>query len=167
MPRYHCLTVLLLTWIVSSPAIVNGQEEPSPHAGLRRLIGYTEGRNDITEGQFANWVTNRACVVRADGTKPQVLAEELTKTPHSWTQFAGWSPDGKLAVIGSHWESPENAAWEREHKTFRMTEGWLSDICLLDLDTGKIVNVRPLTGSAPTTRACSSCPTVRVTASRH
>ena len=105
------------------------------------LIGYTEGRNDLEGGQFVNWVTNRACVVGADGKGRKVLAEQLTKKEHSWTQFAGWSPDGKTAIIGSHWESPENAAWEREHKTFRMTEGWLSDSCLLDLATGKITNV--------------------------
>jgi TolB protein len=59
-----------------------------------QLIGYTEGRNDLPNGQYANWVTNRACTVRADGTGWRVLAEELTKKPHSWTQFAGWSPDG-------------------------------------------------------------------------
>jgi Tol biopolymer transport system component len=105
------------------------------------LIGYTEGRNDLEGGQFVNWVTNRACVVGADGKGRKVLAEELTKKEYSWTQFAGWSPDGKTAIIGSHWESPKNAAWEREHKTFRMTEGWLSDSCLLDLATGKITNV--------------------------
>ena len=105
------------------------------------LIGYTEGRNDLAGGQFVNWVTHRACVVGADGKGRKVLAEELTKKEHSWTQFADWSPDGKTAVIGSHWESPENAAWERTHKTFRMTEGWLSDTCLLDLATGKITNV--------------------------
>jgi Tol biopolymer transport system component len=104
-------------------------------------IGYTEGRNDLPDGQFANWITNRACLVRADGTGRESLAEELTRKPYSWTQFAGWSPDGNTAVIGSHWESPENAAWEREHKTFRMTEGWLSDVCLYDLRTKKITNV--------------------------
>lgn len=105
------------------------------------LIGYTEGRNDLSGGQFLNWETNRACVVRADGTGRRVLAEELVKKPHSWTQFAGWSPDGRKAIIGSHWESPENAAWEREHKTFRMTEGWLSDACLLDIASGKLENL--------------------------
>ncbi|MBX9623003.1 MAG: hypothetical protein K2X82_04235 [Gemmataceae bacterium] len=105
------------------------------------LIGYTEGRNDLEGGQFVNWVTNRACVVGADGTGRRVLAEGLTKKPYAWTQFAGWSPDGKTAVVGSHWESPENAAWEREHKTFRMTEGWLSDACLLDPATGRVTNV--------------------------
>ena len=58
-------------------------------------IGYTEGRNDLPGGQFANWVTNRACVVRADGTGRRVLAAELTRKPHSWTQFAGWSPTAR------------------------------------------------------------------------
>ena len=29
-----------------------------------QLIGYTEGRNDLPDGQFANWVTNRACIVQ-------------------------------------------------------------------------------------------------------
>jgi TolB protein len=104
-------------------------------------IGYTEGRNNLPGGQFPNWVTNRACTVRADGTGRRVLAEELTRKPNSWTQFAGWSPDGTVAIIGSHWESPENAAWERQHKTLRMTEGWLSDTCLLDLATNRTANV--------------------------
>lgn len=105
------------------------------------LIGYTEGRNDLPEGQYANGVMNRACVVRADGTQRRMLAEDLTKKPNAWTQFAGWSPDGSTAIVGSHWESPENAAWERKNKIFRMTEGWLSDTCLLDLATGKVTNL--------------------------
>lgn len=105
------------------------------------LIGYTESRNDLPSGQYLNWVTSRACLVNGDGTGRRVLAEELTVKPNSWTQFAGWSPDGKKAIIGSHWESPENAAWEREHKTFRMTEGWLSDACLCELSSGKIENL--------------------------
>ena len=105
------------------------------------LIGYTEGRNDIPTGQFANWVTSRAYLVKADGTGSSILAEELTRKLNTWTQFAGWSPDGKVAIIGSHWESPENAAWERGHKTFRMTEGWLSDAYLLEIATGKLTNV--------------------------
>lgn len=54
------------------------------------LIGYTEGRNDQEGGQFVNWVTNRACVVGADGKGRKVLAEGLTKKEHTWTQFAGW-----------------------------------------------------------------------------
>jgi Tol biopolymer transport system component len=105
------------------------------------LIGYTEGRNDLPDGQFANWVTHRACVVRADGTGRRVLAEDLVRTENSWTQFAGWSPDGNQAVIITLWESPENAEWERSHRTFRMTEGWLVDTCLLDLATGAVTNL--------------------------
>lgn len=112
-------------------------------------IGYTEGRNDLPNGQFFNWVTNRACLVRADGAERIVLGEALIKGPHHWTQFAGWSPDGTKAIIGSHWESPENAAWEREHKTFRMTEGWLSDTCLHDLKTGSTVNLSEIERVSP------------------
>ena len=112
-------------------------QEPRPTC----LIGYTEGRNDLPEGQFVNWSTNRACLVRADGAHRRTIAEELVTKEHSWTQFSGWSPDGKQAIVLSLWESPDNAAWEREHKTFRMTEGWLVDTCLLDLATNKIQNL--------------------------
>ena len=48
---------------------------------------------------------------------------------------------GKQAVILSLWESSENAAWERAHKTFRMTEGWLVDSCLFDLSTAAVPNL--------------------------
>lgn len=107
----------------------------------QQLIGYTEGRIDLSEGQFFNWITNRACVVRADGTQRRVLTEQFNQQPHSWTQFAAWSPDGTQAVVTSLWESPENAAWEREHRTFRMTEGWLVDTGLFDLKTGRLMNL--------------------------
>lgn len=136
------LTALLIVFGVCPAACADG-ERP------RSLIGYTEGRNDLPGGQFVNWVTNRACVVRGDGSDRRVLAEELTRKEYAWTQFAGWSPDGRTAIIGSHWESPENAAWEREHKTFRMTEGWLSDACLLDLETGRITNVTAVDRVSP------------------
>ncbi len=106
-----------------------------------QLIGYTEGRNDLPQGQHANWVTKRACLVGADGTRRQTVGNALIKDQQSWTQFGGWSPDGKQAIVLSGWESPENAAWERQHKTFRMTEGWLMDACLLDMATGTIANV--------------------------
>jgi len=122
---------VLLGWA----ATASRADEPMP------LIGYTEGRNDLPDGQFANWVTHHACVVRADGTGRRVLAEDLVRTENSWTQFAGWSPDGRQAVIITLWESPENAEWERAHRTFRMTEGWLVDTCLLDLVTGAVTNL--------------------------
>ncbi len=128
--------------------------EPRP----RLLIGYTESRNDLPGGQFFNWETSRASVVSADGTGRRRLAEELTTKPHSWTQFAGWSPDGQTAIIGSHWESPENAAWEREHRTFRMTEGWLSDACLLELSTGKVTNLTQVERVSPYNTGLFSLP---------
>jgi Tol biopolymer transport system component len=104
-------------------------------------IGYTEGRNDLPEGQFANWSTQRACVVRADGTDRKQIAVELATDPHEWTQFAGWSPDGSQAIVSSLWEDPQNALWEREHKTFRMTEGWLVDACLVDFASDRTKNL--------------------------
>jgi len=137
--RLHTSTALLLAVLEIMTSGLAGAAENADRPAY--LIGYTEGRNDLPEGQFANWVTNRACVVRADGSGRRVLAEELSRKQNSWTQFGGWSPDGKQAVILTLWESPENAAWEREHKTFRMTEGWLVDTCLLDLVTGKITNL--------------------------
>ncbi|MBI2432149.1 MAG: PD40 domain-containing protein [Candidatus Hydrogenedentes bacterium] len=104
------------------------------------LLGYTEYRTNLPT-RHANQVTSRACVVGADGSGRRILAEELCTEPNSWTQFAGWTPDGRQAVLGRGWESPENAAWEEEHKTFRMTEGWLFDLYLLDLATGKLTNL--------------------------
>jgi Tol biopolymer transport system component len=113
-------------------------DEPAAPTGR---IGFTSGRNDLPGGQYVNWVTNRACATEANGGDQRELAASLTTRPHSWTQFAGWSPDGRFAIVGSHWESPENAEWERVHKTFRMTEGWLSDVCLLEWDTGRLTNL--------------------------
>jgi Tol biopolymer transport system component len=106
------------------------------------LIGYTELRTNLPGGRHANVTTMRAMVVKADGTGRHALAEPLTSEPSTWTQFAGWSPDGRTAVIGRGWESPENGAWEEEHKTFRFNaEGWLHDTYLLDLASGKLTNV--------------------------
>ncbi len=106
------------------------------------LLGYTEFRADLPGGRHANVTTMRACVVRADGTGRKPLAEELSREKHSWTQFAGWSPDGRLAIIGRCWESAENAKWEEEHRTFRHTaDGWLCDSYLLDLASAKATNL--------------------------
>lgn len=112
----------------------------APADSANVLIGYTEYRTNLP-ARYDNQITMRACVVRKDGSEYRVLAEDLTREPHSWTQFAGWSPDGKFAVIGRGWETPENAAWEEEHKTFRMTEGWLYDMYLLDMASGGLVNL--------------------------
>lgn len=105
-------------------------------------IGYSEFRTDLPGGRHANVRTMRAAVVRADGTGRTLVGEELAKAEDTWTQFAGWSPDGKTAVIGVGWQSPENAKWEEENKTFRMEDGkWKYDSCLLELGSGKVTNV--------------------------
>jgi hypothetical protein len=105
------------------------------------LIGYSECRNDLPDGQYANWLTKRSYVVCADGTKRREIGGEIIQDQYSWTQFGGWSPDGSKAVLLSARETPENAAWERKNKTFRMTQGWLMDACLLDLASGQLTNV--------------------------
>jgi Tol biopolymer transport system component len=80
--------------------------------------------------------------MRADGSGRRVLAEQIAGEPDTWTQFAGWSPDGKTAVINRGWQDPENAQWEEEHKTFRMLPGkWLLDSYLLDMATDQLTNV--------------------------
>jgi Tol biopolymer transport system component len=106
------------------------------------LIGYTAFRTNLPGGRHANVTTMRAFVVKADGTGRRALAEELTREKHTWTQFAGWSPDGSVTVVGRGWESPENGKWEEEHRTFRFTaDGWLLDTYLLDLAGGKATNL--------------------------
>ncbi|HYH67738.1 MAG TPA: hypothetical protein VD866_23780 [Urbifossiella sp.] len=129
---------LLLAVLVPHPTVA---ADPGPAAAVP-LVGYTELRTNLPGGRHANVRTMRAAVVRADGTGRRTLADDLTKETDTWTQFAGWSPDGKVAVIGVGWQSPENAKWEEENKRFRMGEGkWKLDSCLLDLATGKVVNV--------------------------
>jgi Tol biopolymer transport system component len=106
------------------------------------LIGYTEYRTNVPGGRQANVRTMRAFVVKADGTARRTLAEDLTRAPNTWTQFAGWSPDGRTAIIGRGWESTENAQWEEKHKRFRFAaDGCLYDSYLLDLGSGKATNI--------------------------
>src|SRR3954468_4709987 len=114
---------------------------PGPNRGAP-LIGYTELRTNLPGGRHANVRTMRAVVVKADGSGRRRLAEELVREPDAWTQFAGWSPDGETAVIGRGWQSPDNARWEEEHKTFRFTrDGWLYDSYLVELATGRATNL--------------------------
>lgn len=106
------------------------------------LIGYSALRCDDPRGQFYNWATQRSMIVRGDGTHCREIAGDLIDKPNTWTQFAGWSPDGRCALVYQCWESPENYAWERAHKDFRHNdEGWLIDSCIVDLATGRIENV--------------------------
>lgn len=133
--RLTTAIIFVLTLIPFMVTVAPAEDLP------RLLIGYTEGRNDLPEGQFFNWKTSRACVVQADGQGRRLIAPELADKDDSWTQFAGWSPDGSKAIVLSLWESPDNAAWERANRTFRMTEGWLVDSCLVDVRSGSTVNL--------------------------
>lgn len=127
--------------IACTPVLFDGRTAAQPpDAGP--LVGYTELRTNLPGGRHANVRTMRAVVVRADGTGRKNVAEELAKEPDTWTQFAGWSPDGRFAIIAAGWQSPENAKWEEAHKRFRMDDGeWKLDSCLLDLASGRVTNV--------------------------
>ena len=106
------------------------------------LLGFTEFRCNLPGGRHANVRTMRAVVSRADGSGRRELAAEIVREPDAWTQFAGWSPDGKTAIVTRGWQSPENARWEEEHRQFRHTQdGWLVDTFLVDLATGRATNI--------------------------
>ena len=135
--RCYIAIVILLAGV---PKVGHAAEPVSPSP--RQLIGYTELRTNLPQGRHANVRTMRAVMVQADGSKRRLLAEELAREPDSWTQFAGWSPDGQTAIVSRGWQSPDNAAWEEEHKTFRFTsQGWLLDSYLVDLASGEATNV--------------------------
>jgi TolB protein len=105
-------------------------------------IGYTELRTDLPGGRHANVVTMRAAIVGADGTGQRFIGADLTRESNTSTQFAGWSNDGRLAIVGRGWESPENARWEEEHREFRFTaDGWLYDMYLIDVASGAATNI--------------------------
>lgn len=126
--------VVMFVCLVTFPHALRGDQP--------QLIGYTQFESNLPGGRHANVRTMRAMVMNADGTEHREVAESLVDEPNAWTQFAGWSPDGKQAIVHRSWQDPENATWEEEHKTFRMEPGkWLLDSCLLDLDTGSIVNL--------------------------
>jgi Tol biopolymer transport system component len=120
--------------------IAGAAEPPPERAGYQ--IGYTAHRTNLPGGQFANFSTRRAFVVAGDGSGTRQLAPELTRKPNQQVQLTGWSPDGRQAILTQQWESPENGAWEREHKDFRFTaEHWLVDIVLLDMESRKTTNL--------------------------
>ena len=125
---------VLLASLIAIPCTLPAQQP--------QLIGYTQFQSNLPGGRHANVRTMRAMVMNADGTDHREVAESLVDEANAWTQFAGWSPDGKRAIVYRSWQDPENAAWEEEHQTFRMEPGkWLLDSCLLDLGAGEIVNL--------------------------
>jgi TolB protein len=112
-----------------------------PNAPPRFQIGYCEFRTNLPGGRHANFATMRAFVINADGSGRRELGHELIRDANTWNQFAGWSPDGRTAIIGNGHNTPENAAWEEAHGDFRMSEGWLYDNYLLNMATGQTTNV--------------------------
>ena len=117
----------------------------APAAWPEQFIGYTELRSDLPGGRHANVRTMRATVVKADGTGRRLVAAELADDDDTSTQWAGWSPDGNMAVIHRSWKSQENAKWEEANKAFRFTkEGGLLDSYFVDLATGKAENITAL-----------------------
>lgn len=109
---------------------------------LDGLIGYTEFQCNLPGGRHANVTTMRAMTIKGDGAGRRVLAEELSREKFASTQFAGWSPDGKTAILNRGWESAENGKWEEEHKTFRFNaDAYLLDVYRFDLASGKATNL--------------------------
>src|SRR5262245_59334002 len=135
----RCLPLVLVAAALTSGTLRSSPRvEPPPD----RLIGYTEFRTDLPGGRYVTCRTGRAVVIKADGTGQRVLDEELTREKGWATQFYGWSPDAKTAILLRSWESEENGKWEEEHKTFRYSKGgWLVDGYLFDLASGKATNV--------------------------
>ncbi len=134
-------TALLLTSISALRADERLAAKPKTD-WPERLIGYTELRTNLPGGRHANVSTMRAKVVKADGNEPREIAAELLDNPEAWTQFVGWSPDGKIAAVYRSWQSPDNAAIEEDRKAFHFTkDAWLLDSCLVDLATGSALNV--------------------------
>lgn len=138
MTRHTLLTSVLLA-IVAIPCHA---ADDSPANSTQPLIGFTALQTNLPGGRHANVRTMRAAVVKPDGSGHRLLAAQLADSPDAWTQFAGWSPDGKTAIVYRGWQDPANAAWEEEHKRFRMEPGrWLLDSHLFDLAAGTTMNV--------------------------
>ncbi|MCY2997760.1 MAG: hypothetical protein NT168_06575 [Planctomycetota bacterium] len=141
------ILLLLCSSVQAAEPLPSTFQTDDPKSSIR-LLGYNEHRTDLPGGRHANVRTNRAVVVQVDGQRRRPIGSELIDDPaltgktDAWTQFAGWSPDGKTAIVLRGWESVENARWEEENKTFRFTpEGWLVDSYLIDLQTNKATNV--------------------------
>ncbi len=131
------LTAFALCWLALQTNLP--ANEP---ALMDRLIGYTELRTNLPGGRHANVRTMRAAVMRGDGRGRRLIAAHLADNADAWTQFAGWSPDGRQAIVSRGWQDAENARWEEEYQRFRMSPGkWQLDSSLVDLATGSIVNV--------------------------
>ncbi|QDU80333.1 translocation protein TolB [Polystyrenella longa] len=135
--RTTLLLIALGVNLMSADSICAAEPELS-----KLKIGYTELRTNLPGGRHANVRTFRAAISQADGSDKLLVAESLVDNQDVWTQFAGWSPDGRQAIILRGWQDPQNATWEEEHKRFRMEKGkWELDTILYDLESGAMLNV--------------------------
>lgn len=145
MRRMKCFEFLIGLGVLALLAmliVTRAAAEDQPPAKDGPLIGYTELQTNLPGGRHANVRTMRAVIVASDGSGRRLVAEQLADNSDTATQFAGWSPDGGSAIIIRNWQSPENARWEEEHKTFRFArESRLVDTFLVDIATGKARNV--------------------------
>lgn len=129
-------TSVLSLVVVAAGSIAAEAQDTVP----QYLIGYREYRTNLSGGRHANDATSRAYVVGADGTGRRPLAPELVTNADTGSTFVGWSPDGRAAIISVSYNSPDNAAWEEAHRSFRFAER-ASDCYLLDLASGQTINV--------------------------
>ncbi|RLS36031.1 MAG: hypothetical protein DWH79_00565 [Planctomycetota bacterium] len=138
-PMQRAGNVLYAAWVL---ALLFSRALPACAAdGAPPTIGYTEHATALPGGRLANVATGRAMLL-TPGKRPIPLAADLADEPNSSTQFVGWFPDGKTAIIGRAWESEANAIFEEEHKLFRFRAGdWLYDTHLVDLASGQTANV--------------------------
>lgn len=116
--------------------------EPADLQTSNLRIGYTQLQTNLPGGRHANVRTMRAMTSSSDGSDVREVDPQLVDEPDAWTQFAGWSPDGRTAVIVRGWQSPENAAIEEQRKGFHFVEGgWLLDTFLVEMNTGTATNL--------------------------
>jgi Tol biopolymer transport system component len=129
-------------WLLISFAADLRAEHPTDTTFPAPLIGYTELETHREGGRHANVRTQRAMLIRIDGSDRREVAADLVDGDDVWTQFAGWSPDGATAIVARGWQDPQNAQWEEEHRTFRMEPGrWLLDCFLVDVETSQTTNI--------------------------
>jgi len=145
MPRgiriaHHRTTRLVLASLVlvfaSRGAAQTDEKESAP------LIGFTKLKTNLPGGRHANVRTSRAFLVQVDGSGLRPVLTTEPRDENTWTQFAGWSPDGRQVIINEGWQSRENARWEEKHRRFRIEPGkWRLDSLLVDLETRRSRNL--------------------------
>ncbi len=128
---WGCLATVLPLRAADSP----------PTRTSEQWVGYTQLATREAGGRHANIRTSKAMLMHTDGSTPRELGAQLIENNDSWTQFAGWSPDGRKALIQVGWQDPVNAQWEEEHRTFHMRpDTWKLDTWVLVLKDGSLHN---------------------------